>query len=433
MTRTENLSFRCSIFVVGLFFMAFGIALSIKADLGTTPISSLPYVLSLGLPLSMGVITVLMHVCFVVMQIALLRRNYQPIQLLQLLVALIFGVFTDVTIYLVDASQPATSHTARWSLCLAGILLVAFGVFLEVRARLIYLAGEGVCLAISRVFRLEFGKVKVGFDCSLVALAVLSAWGLFGKVQGVREGTVISAILVGILVRLFAQRLAFLDRWLSVEESPQASPVHQACQSTPGTIVIVREFGSGGHEIGENLARQLGVPFYDSAMIEMSAAQSGLSETFVREHEQKLAHRLLFELYEQNYAYVNDEMPPLDLLFMTQSKVVREMSEKGSCVIVGRCADFVLKYQPDCLTVFIHADKTFRIRRIVTEYGAAKEDAPKLLADTDRQRAGYYRHYTHQLWGMATNYDLTIDSARFGINGSVSLILDALHLRIDTA
>jgi len=415
--------------------MAFGIALSIKADLGTTPISSLPYVLSLGVPLSMGAITVIMHVCLIAMQIVLLRRNYQPIQLLQLLVALIFGVFTDVTIYLVNASQPATHFSEQWALCLVGILLVAFGVFLEVRARLIYLAGEGACLAISRVFRLEFGKVKVGFDCSLVVLAVLSGWGLFGRVQGVREGTVISAILVGILVRLFAQRLTLLNRSLSADQ-PRSGAVpepYRVCRGLPGTVVIVREFGSGGHEIGENLARQLGVPFYDSAMIEMSATQSGLSETFVRDHEQKLAHRLLFELYEQNYAYVNDEMPPLDLLFMTQSRVVREMSEKGPCVIVGRCADFVLKYQPDCFSVFIHADRAFRTRRIVTEYGTAAEDASRVLEDTDRQRAGYYRYYTHQAWGMATNYDLTIDSACFGITGSVALIMEALRSREDPA
>lgn len=212
--------------------MAFGIALSIKADLGTTPISSLPYVLSLGMPLSMGAITVLMHVCFIALQISLLRRNYQSLQLLQLLVALIFGVFTDVTIYLVNASQPATHFAEQWALCLAGILLVAFGVFLEVRARLIYLAGEGACLAISRVFRLEFGKVKVGFDCSLVLLAVLSGWSLFGNVQGVREGTVISAVLVGILVRFFAKRLTFLDRCLSADESGSgtAPEPYRACR-----------------------------------------------------------------------------------------------------------------------------------------------------------------------------------------------------------
>lgn len=427
---TKSFFVRLLMFVIGLFFMAFGVALSVKANLGTTPISSVPYVYSLKPPLSMGVITVLMHVVFILLQIALLRKNYSCFQLLQLPVALIFGLFTDVTLYLVSAHDFAGGYAAQWLLCAVSIVLVAFGVFLEVKAKVVYLAGEGACVAIARVFNVEFGKVKVAFDCSLVVFALVSSWFMFGSIRGIREGTIVSALLVGILARWYARKMTFMDAWLGgqVPAGRESVPVTES-PAMRTVVTITREYGSGGHEIGEMVARKLGVPFYDSAMIEMSAAASGMSKEYVMEHEQKLAHRLLFELYEQNYAYVSEQMPPLDLLFMVQSKVIRDLEKKGSCVIVGRCADFVLKHDPACFSVFIHADKAYRSRRIVTEYGVDPAHADEVLAEADKDRGNYYKHYTHKSWGSAQNYQMTINSAAFGVEGAADMIVHALQAR----
>jgi len=425
---TTGLLKRCVAFVLGLFVMALGIALSIKANLGTTPISSVPYVYSLKPALSMGSITVLMHGVFILLQIALLRRDYQYIQLLQLPVALAFGVFTDVTLHLVAAHSYVSSYFLQWLLCILSVVLVAFGVFLEVKAKVVYLAGEGACVAIAKVFHWEFGKVKVGFDCTLVAVALLSSAVMFHGVQGVREGTIVSAVLVGTLARFYGRKLKFVDVLLGGKKSfDVAVSARDESRNNKIIVTIVREFGSGGHEIGEIVAKKLGLPFYDTNMIDMSAAESGLSPEYVKEHEQKLAHRLLFELYEQNYAYVNEEKPPLDLLFMVQSKVVREIGDKGGCVIVGRCADFVLKSYPCCFSVFIHANKAYRTRRIVDEYGVARDQAAKVLEMTDKDRANYYRHYTHRQWGMAANYNLTIDSALFGVETTADMIIEAVR------
>ena len=113
----------------------------------------------------------------------------------------------------------------------------------------------------------------------------------------------------------------------------------------------------------------MGVDFYDNELIELTAKQSGFTKKYVEEHEQKMGNTLLYKLYKQNYAYVNEELPPQDMLFMVQTRVIRDIAAKGSCVIVGRCADFILKGHPNSFNVFVHANNDFRRKRVITEYG----------------------------------------------------------------
>ena len=162
---------RYLILVIGLFIMAFGVALSTKAELGTSPVSCVPYVLSCALPYTMGTLTVAMHIVFIVIQILLLRKDYEPVQLLQLLVAFVFGYFTDFALQLTSGIN-AQNYIMQWVLCLLSCILIAFGVTLEVRAGVVMLAGEGTMTAISKVFHIEFGKVKIGFDVFQVVVLV---------------------------------------------------------------------------------------------------------------------------------------------------------------------------------------------------------------------------------------------------------------------
>lgn len=184
----------------GLCIMALGVAFSIKADLGTSPISSVPYAASLIFPLTVGTATILMHVAFISLQILLLRKQYQPLQLLQLPIALFFGAMTDAALWLLQ-NVTYTSYAGQWGLCAAGILLVAIGVSLEVLANAVPLAGEGLVLAVCRVAPIKFGSMKVCFDISLVLTAILI--GIFGAgaILGVREGTIAAAVLVGLISR----------------------------------------------------------------------------------------------------------------------------------------------------------------------------------------------------------------------------------------
>ena len=197
---------------VGLVIMSFGVAFSIKAGLGTSPISSLPYVLSQFTPLTVGTATIAMHITLIVLQILLLRRQYDPIQLIQLPVALIFGALTDFSVWAIRGIS-CTSYPMAWLLCVIGVLLVGVGVSFEVTAGVVTLAGEGMVLAVCKVFPVKFANAKVGFDVTLVALATALSFLFLGKLTGVREGTVAAAICVGLIakqvnkpMKRFAQR-----------------------------------------------------------------------------------------------------------------------------------------------------------------------------------------------------------------------------------
>ncbi len=425
--QTNGLLKRCIVFVTGLFIMAFGVALSIKANLGTSPISSVPFIYSLGFPFSMGIITIIMHIVMILLQVIILQKAYKPIQLLQLVVALIFGYFTDLTLFLVKANVCPTNYFYQWILCILSIFTIAFGIFIEVKAKVTYLAGEGLVLAISKAFHLEFGKTKVWFDCSLVSIAIVSSFIFLKDLHGIREGTVASAVFVGLTVRFFNKKLGFVDRILSTpvlitNKTEQLEP-----NKHPMIITIGREYGSGGHQIGEIIAKELGFKFYDSKLIELSAKESGFTADYIKEHEQKLTSQLVLELYQQNYAYINEEIPPLDSLFMIQSKIIRDISNRESSVIVGRCADFVLKGNKNCFSIFIHADKDVRIKRIINEYGIPAEKAIEIIKQKDKERSNYCKYYTHKNWGKVNNYTLAIDSSVLGIDNSARLIIDVLR------
>lgn len=191
---------RSLLLLAGLIVLAFGVSFSIKAELGTSPISSLPYVVSCFTPLTVGTATIILHVILITLQILILRKDYDWMQLLQLPVAFIFGYLCDFTLYLVDAIQ-CTTYFWQWICCIISIVLTAAGVSLEVGADVTTLAGEGFVLAVCRVLPVQFGTMKVIFDVAIVLIAVILSFVFLHGLVGVREGTVAAALLVGTLSR----------------------------------------------------------------------------------------------------------------------------------------------------------------------------------------------------------------------------------------
>lgn len=190
--------------------MAFGVAFSIKANLGTSPISSVPYVISLLTPLTVGTATICMHCVFILLQILILRKNYEWIQLMQLPVAFFFGYLTDVAVWAIQGIN-YDSYFSQLVLCLIGILLVAIGVSLEIKANVVVLAGEGVVLALCKVFpQAKFGYLKVAFDVTLVVISCLTSIIFLHELNGIREGTIAAALLVGLLAKRFGK---FMEKW----------------------------------------------------------------------------------------------------------------------------------------------------------------------------------------------------------------------------
>lgn len=202
-----NILKRYVLLLIGLMIMAFGVAFSIKASLGTSPISSVPYAVSVFTPLTVGTATIAMHCVFILLQILILRKNYHLIQLMQLPVAFVFGYLTDLGVWAVQGISCQT-YLQQWIVCLIGIFLVAVGVSLEVKANVVVLAGEGVVLAICQVVPIKFGYMKVGFDVTLVIVACILSFVFTEQIHGVREGTVAAAIMVGLIAKQLGKILA---------------------------------------------------------------------------------------------------------------------------------------------------------------------------------------------------------------------------------
>ena len=194
--KANHLIKRVALLCLGLIIMAFGVAFSIQAGLGTSPISSVPYSTSEISGLSVGTTTIIMNFMFVLIQIAILRKRYDWFQLLQFPAAILFGVAIDLAEFLIQ-SITYSNYLQQWVLCAAGIFLIAFGVSMEVAANLITTAGEGIVLAICKVLPVKFGNMKMIFDVSLVCISIVLSLLFLGRLSGVREGTIAAAILVG--------------------------------------------------------------------------------------------------------------------------------------------------------------------------------------------------------------------------------------------
>ena len=197
-------------------------------------------------------------------------------------------------------------------------------------------------------------------------------------------------------------------------------------------ITISRQFGSGGHSIAKAAAERMGIAFYDNQLITEVARQSGLSEEFIRENEEYASHSNSF-LYQLAMSTAGTYGYPsvYQKLYEAQTKVIQDIADKEPCIIVGRCADYILRDREDCLHVFIHADMDFRAERIVRIYGETKQSPEKRLADKDNKRRVYYKHYTNRNWGEAQNYHVSLNSGLIGIEKCADIIVDIAEMYHD--
>lgn len=183
-------------------------------------------------------------------------------------------------------------------------------------------------------------------------------------------------------------------------------------------LTISREFGSGGRTIGKTVAGQLGLPCYDSELIEKIAVESGFAPSYVQAAEEAAPAGLL-AAFSANRAFgpTNE-----DLLWQAQRQVILDLAAQGPCVIVGRGADYILRDKVDCLTAFIHADRAFRARRIVEVYGERDQAPEARIREKDKRRAAWHRFYTEEKWGDAKNYQICLDSGILGIDRCAELL-----------
>lgn len=199
-------------------------------------------------------------------------------------------------------------------------------------------------------------------------------------------------------------------------------------------ITIGRQFGSGGRYVGRMLAEKLGIPFYDKELLSEAAKQSGICEEIFEDHDEKPTRSLLFNLvtgmqvHGDAGSYYMD-MPLNHKIFLAQFDAIRSIADKGPCVIVGRCADFILKDQPDCLHIFVHSDMQHRAARVRERYGETSKPMEKRLQEKDSKRKVYYKHYTNRNWGEAENYDVCLDSGTLGVDKCVEIVCDIAQMK----
>lgn len=421
MSKKEVLK-RYFIFLIGIYINSFGISFITKAALGTSPISSVPYVLSLGFWPTMGEFTIALSLLLILLQIALLGKKFKKASLLQIPVSIVFGYFIDWSMLLLEWVNPQ-EYLMKILFLLIGCVILGFGVFLEVAADVVMLPGEAFVQAVTIRFRTDFGITKVCFDASMAGSAMVISLILFHGVIGVREGTIVAALTVGLIAKLFGKALKKPTAKLLPAQVREAVPEYEEIGTPHRIITIGREFGSGGREVGKLVAEKLGIAYYDSEVIRRAAEESDYSEQYIRNNEEKLPDARLYDLYTQYYSYGAEEKPKYEALFQVEQKVMKELAEKNSCVIVGRASGYVFRKYKTALHVFLSAGMQHKIDRVVRRDGLDPKEAEKKIKKVAIERKNHCKYFTGRDWGMAENYDLALRTDAFSVEDVADTII----------
>lgn len=413
---------RYCLFAIALFVNALGIALITKALLGTSPITSVTYVLSMFTPMTIGQWTIALNLLFVVLELPLMTRKELKedlrMFLLQIPISLCFGTFIDVCMNLLYWVEPVR-YVSHINYLLVGCFILAAGITLEVKADIAMMAGEYFVRVISKRFHGEFGYIKLGFDISLVVIACLLSLCFMSGIYGVREGTVIAALVVGPIVHFISPYYQYFDKWIQMPQSV----VTPTPASSHTIITIAREFGSGGHILGEMLAKDLGIKLYDKEFIHLVAQKSGIDESYIVRNEQSIpSFWLKCILAKSSEQSLERSLSSDDVLFVAESKIIQELAEKESCVIIGRCADFILKHHPNVIKVFCYSDLENARKRCVQEYGIPLEKTESEIKRINRSRIAHYEYYTGEKWGEPHHYNLMINTGEIELPVACELI-----------
>lgn len=425
------MSRRYILFAVSLFVNAMGIAFITKALLGTSPITSVTYVLSMFTPLTIGQWTIVLNLLFVLFELLFMTRKELKddlrMFLLQIPISLCFGTFIDLSMNTLYWLEPV-KYIDQIIYLLVGCVILAAGITLEVKANVAMMAGEYFVRVISQRFHGEFGYVKLCFDITLVCIACLFSICFMSGIYGVREGTVAAALLVGPIVHFISPYYRCFDKWINDVKDKDAIALRNIQHVI---ITIAREYGSGGHLLGEMLSKELGIKLYDKEFIHLVAEKSGINEQYIKKNEQSIPSFWLKCILGKNSEQsLERSLSSDDVLFVAESKIIQELAEKGPCIIVGRCADFVLRDYPNLIKVFCYSDLKSACVRCVQEYGVSEEKAESEIKRINHNRIAHYEYYTGEKWGEPHHYNLMINTGSIDLSVACNLIKSIYKNRI---
>ena len=262
-------------------------------------------------------------------------------------------------------------------------------------------------------------------------LACLLSYLFMSDIRGVREGTVVAALAVGPIVHFLTPCFRQLDHWTGLDGAAGQGTA-AAPDADHAVITIAREFGSGGHRLGELLARELHLPLYDRQFIRLAAQKSGVDERYIVENEQSIPSFWLKCILSSG-TRAGRGLSTDDVLFVAESKIVQELAAKGPCIIVGRCADFVLRSSPRVLRIFCCCDRADAVARCVEEYDLPESEAEAEIERVNRNRSNHYEFYTGQRWSDPHHYDLMVNTGHVSLEAAAALIRTMYRERCGSA
>ncbi len=434
--KAETLK-RYIVFMIAVCLGGFGIALFTKGAIGVTPIASVSYVFSLHCPLSLGGVTFLFHIVLITLQYYLIpkdkRRENWFFLLVQFPITVVFSLAIDGAMWFLHVCVPESwSGTYLLSLMwiALGCLTLGVGISLQIIANVAMVTGEATVKLIAARLKVEFGYVKLGFDLTLVCVSVVTSliFTGFSEVEGVREGTIVGALLVGPLVRLIRPRLAIINHFFYSKSDRTQFKTQQLAGAAQfkGTITIAREYGCGGHALGQKLSHELNLKYYDTSLIDLIAAESGVSKQQVAKRADSLESSLLQDMIFSDFSGSLDKsLSTPDALFVATSRVMRKLAKDESCVFIGYNGDFILKDNPRALRVFLYANPDYKLQYCKEHYEQNAEQAQQSMEQTDRRRQEHHQHYAGSDLYDPRNYDLCLDLGSLGEEACLDIIVDA--------
>ncbi len=417
---------RYLLFAAALFIMSLGVAAITLSQLGTSPITSVNYVLHMFTPLSMGQWTIIVNFLLVLLELPLMTkeqmREDKRVFLMQIPICLFFGLFIDASMFLLSSWLTPKIYLLQLLCLLVGCVVLAVGVILEIKANVGMASGDYLIKVISRRFRFDYGYTKLGFDITNVIIAITVSFAFMSAIRGLREGTIIAAIIVGPIIHFLTPYFRFLDKALGyVPATTEDGDLPQG--NYPPIITISREYGSGASELGAMLSKQLGLKLYDHEFITLAASQSGMDKQYIIENEQTIPSFWMKCIFANSYGMgLESSLSPEDVLYVAESRIVQQLAAKDSCIIIGRLSDFILKDRPNVVRIFCHSDLQHSISRLAAREGITTAEAESKIRDNNQKRSTHYEYYTGQRWGDAHNYDLTINTGQITKEQAVELV-----------
>lgn len=410
-------------FFLGICLNAFGIALFTRSKLGTGPTSCIPYVVSLKSGLSFGTCTFMFNILLLLGQIILLRKKFPRYQLLQFPVTLLFSI-------LIDGAMKFTTFVNTdiyWVALLYNILGCVFravGVSCQVVADVVMLSTEAFVKALSDVSKKEFSWIKLFFDVFMAAVAIALSFLLLGRLESVREGTLIIVLLVGPVSHYFTKRLSFTNYVFENESELVFEPKLKISNSKRIVITVTSEAGSGGRIIAKILGIKLKIPVYDKELVDLIAQEGGFTKQFVQAHNEILYRSTAEAFIQNNFSVENFHSKSYTRLYEAQERVISKLAERQNCIIVGHCSNFILKNNKNVMNILITADMKNRITYISEKYGLNRHDSQKKIRRQDHNTWEFYLHFTNQDWKDSGNYHLCLNSSLFGYEETADIIED---------